>query len=72
MKTVRVKIGLSLQMEDGVESGVSANTDQGELEILVPLICPRYLHTLEEDQVSGWLEPFYFKPELTRTDQRRM
>ena len=53
MKTVRVKIGLSLQMEDGVESGVSANTDQGELEILVPLICPRYLHTLEEDQVSG-------------------
>ena len=53
MKTVRVTIVLSLQMEDGVESGVSANTDQGELEILVPLICPRYLHTLEEDQVSG-------------------
>ena len=45
MKTVRVKIVLSLQMEDGVECGVSANTDQGELEILVPLICPRYLHT---------------------------
>ena len=34
MKTVRVKIVLSFQMEDGVESGVSANTDQGELEIL--------------------------------------
>ena len=53
MKTVRVKIVLSFQMEDGVESGVSANTDQEELEILVPLIGPRYLHTLEEDQVSG-------------------
>ena len=29
MKTVRVKIVLSLEMEDGVESGVSVNTDQG-------------------------------------------